>query len=476
MSDNRLKKVAEKTDVTEPLQGDVVAKKHEPSDFDSLALKKQDDLPDIPTSDGFYRRFGWIILLVVFGGMGVWSAIAPLSSAAVAPGEVAVETNNLTISHYEGGIVDEIDVKEGAHVEKGQVLLRLSPTQASSELASVQARLNEALGMEARLKAERSMADKIVFPKALLAQKDNPDVAELMLGQRELFKANTESLNQELAIYRKKVKALEQQISGLENVLVSLDSRIASYRKEVVDWEALFKEQFTDKVRLEQMKRDLSQLEGEKASNESEIARLRVQIQETQAELVLRKQRFLQEAVAELRRVQTEKLDLMSRKITLLDRLNRIEITAPTNGSVKGLEVHTVGGVVRAGEPLMEIVPDSKSYVVEVRVSTSDIDRVHVGLLADVRFSAFNTQMTHVIEGEVVHLSPDSFEDKQNGTKYFEAKILITEKGVEQMKKDGLFMLPGMPAEAIIQTGARTFFGYLVKPIADMLVRAFNED
>ncbi len=476
MSEKPMKEETQKAEISKPLEGDVLEKKRKPTDFDSIAIQKKDDLPEIPISDAFYRRLGLIVLLVVFGGMGVWSAFAPLSSAAVAPGQVTVETNNLTIAHYEGGIVSEINVKEGQHVTKGEVLLRLSPTQASAELASVQARLNEALGMEARLKAERKMADKIAFPEALLVQKNNPDVAELMAGQRDLFKANTDSLNQELAIYRKKIKALQEQIAGLASVVKSLDDRIGSYRLELKDWEALYKEQFTDKVRLEQMKRDLSELEGEKASNESEMARLKVQIGETQAELVLRKQKFLQDAASQLREVQTEKLDMMSRKMTLTDRLERIDITSPTDGRVKGLEVHTIGGVVRAGEPLMEIVPDTKNYAVEVRVSTSDIDRVRIGLIADVRFSAFNTQMTHVIEGKVIQLSPDSFEDEKNGTRYFEAKILITEKGVEQMEKDGLFMLPGMPAEAIIQTGERTFFGYLIKPIRDMVVRAFNED
>jgi epimerase transport system membrane fusion protein len=415
-----------------------------------------------------------ILVFIVFGG---WAALAPLSSSAVAPGEVQVEKSNRTVEHYEGGIVSEILVEEGDIVEKGEVLLRLSPTQAASELNTIQSQLNSVLGLEARLIAERNGHDQITFPPSLQQQaKTSADVRELLEGQRALFNARQDGLNQELKIYGQQVSALKEQINGLQEQIKSLDDRIASYEEEVEDWQALYEERFADKVRLQEMKRELARLKGERASNLSETARLKFKVAETQSQRVLRKQQFLQEVVAELKDVQTRKLELQARKTALFDRLQRVEIRSPASGKVNGLKVHTVGSVVRSGDPLMEIVPKTQNFIIMARVKPQDIDKVRVGLKSDIMFSAFNTQTTHVIEGEVIKLSADSFVDEQSGEKYFEAQVRITPEGIEQMKKDGIFMLPGMPAETMIKTGERTFFGYLIKPVSDMFKRAFNED
>ncbi|MDR9499994.1 MAG: HlyD family type I secretion periplasmic adaptor subunit, partial [Hydrogenovibrio sp.] len=429
-------------------------------DYDSLSVKKQPEFPGVKTNDHTYYRFGWLVVILVFVVFGGWAALAPLSSSAVAPGEVQVEESNRTVEHYEGGIVSEILVEEGEIVEKGEVLLRLSPTQAASELNTVQSQLNSLLALEARLVAERSGKERVSFPPSLLQQAEtSDDVQELIEGQRALFDARRNGLNQELKIYGQQVSALKQQISGLQEQIKSLDNRIASYEEEVEDWQALYDERFADKVRLQEMKRELSRLKGERAGNLSETARLKVKVAETESQRVLRKQQFLQEVVAELKDVQTQKYELQARKTALLDRLKRVEIRSPASGKVNGLKIHTVGAVVRSGDPLMEIVPKTQNFVVLARVKPQDIDKVRVGLMADVVFSAFNTQSTHVITGEVTKLSADSFTDEQSGEKYFEARVRITPEGVKQMKEDGIFMLPGMPAETMIKTGERTFFG-----------------
>jgi epimerase transport system membrane fusion protein len=237
---------------------------------------------------------------------------------------------------------------------------------------------------------------------------ETPEIEQIKSTQQAVFKARKEAHEGEVSIYSERINALKQQILGLNEYLVSLQSRIDSYKTELVDWEALFKEQFTDKIRLQEMKRQLAQLEGEYNQNVSEIARLKVQIS--------------------------------------------------------------------AGETIMEIVPQNDQFAVKVRVSTSDIDKVKIGLITHIRFSAFNTQMTHVTEGEVVNISADKFVDEQSGMEYFEAKILVTEKGAEQMQKDGIYLSPGMPVEAMIKIGDRTLLGYLMKPFVDMIARSFNED
>lgn len=452
-------------------QGEVI-----PADLDSIAIQKQNDLPNIKSDHSPYTRLGLLVLFIVFGVFGTWSATAPLDSAAVAPGTVFVASNNRVVQHYEGGIVSEILVQEGQQVEKGQVLLKLSPTQAQAEISVIESRLNEVYGLEARLKAERKLADTIQFPQALLSQSSNEDVKEVLQGQTEVFNARRNSLEGELKIYKQRVDAMNEQINGLNSVIKTLDERIASYELEVKDWEALFKEQYADKIRLQEMQRELSRLKGERSSNLSEISRLKVQIAETESQLILRKQQFREEVVSQLREVQSERVDLESRRIALADRLERVDITAPVAGVVNGLNVYTIGEVIQSGKTLMEIVPASKNYAVKAKVMVTDIDKVTIGLIADVRFSAFNTQVTHVIEGEVYHVSADKFIDEQSGMEYFEAKVMLTEAGIKQMEEDGIFMLPGMPAEVMIKIGERTLLDYFTKPFTNMFARSFNED
>lgn len=433
------------------------------------------DLPSINTNDGRYSRYGWIALIIVFLFGGTWSATAPLNSAAVAVGEVVVVSHNKVVQHLEGGIVAEILVSEGELVEKNQPLIRLNPTQAQAEHAMISGQLNEIIGLEARLRAEQMSAETIAFPPSLTERSAQPDIQQIIEAQTRLFEARRTSLASEMAIYNQRIRALNQQIQGLTDYILTLEDRIASYEAEIKDWDSLFQEQFADKTRITEMQRELTRLRGERDQNRSEIARLNVMIAETENQKILSQQQMLKEVSSELPRVQAERMDLNFRKQILEDRLNRITIPSPDTGLVKGLNIFTLGSVIRPGETLMEIVPRTEDFAVRVRVNTTDINQVHVGLIADVRFSAFNTQTTHVIEGEVINISADKFVDERQGMEYFEARIKITPAGVEQMRKDGIFILPGMPAEAMIKTGDRTVFGYFVKPFQDMFARAFRE-
>lgn len=430
----------------------------------------------IDTNDQRYARYGWLTLFIVFVLFGGWAAMAPLESASVAPGEVVVVSNNKVVQHYEGGLVSEILIKEGDIVKQGQPLIKLSPTQARAEWSMVKGRLNEVYGLEARLQSEQQGLSELAFPPALTEQRPDPQVEQIISAQQQVFATRKEALDGEMAVYNQRARALEQQIAGLSSYVATLEQRIASYEKEIIDWEALFKEQFTDKIRLQEMQRELSRLQGERDQNLSEIARLRVQITENKYQSILTQQRFQQEVAAELPKVQAERVDLAFRKLVLEDRLQRVEITSPVDGIVKGLQVYTIGSVIRPGDTLMEIVPQSDDLALKVRVPTTDIDRVRVGLIADVRFSAFNSQFTHVIEGEVVHVSADKFTDERSAMEYFEAKIQITPAGLEQMKQDGIFVLPGMPVEAMIKVGGRTVLSYFIKPFQDMFARSFREE
>lgn len=438
--------------------------------------KNESSKSKIDTDDARFTRYGWWVIVIVFVIFGGWSATAKIDNAAVAIGEVVVASSNQNVQHLEGGLVSEILVKEGDVVAKGEVLIRMSPTQAQAELLMVQGQLDEIYGEESRLRSEQSGLSELKWVDEINKSEETPAIKQIKSSQQAIFKARKEAQEGEVSIYSERINALKQQILGLSEYLVSLRSRINSYKTELLDWEALFKEQFTDKIRLQEMKRQLAQLEGEYNKNVSEIARLKVQITENNYQKILSKQNVSKEVASKLSEALAKKVDLSYRKLVLEDRLNRVDIVSPVDGKIQGLQVVTLGSVIRPGETIMEIVPQDDQFAVKVRVSTSDIDKVKIGLITHIRFSAFNTQMTHVVEGEVVNISPDKFVDNQSGMEYFEAKILITANGVEQMQKDGIYMLPGMPVEAMIKIGDRTLLGYLMKPFIDMVARSFNED
>ncbi|BBP44285.1 HlyD family type I secretion periplasmic adaptor subunit [Thiosulfativibrio zosterae] len=456
----------------EVIDGQSVVKK----DIDAFKHAKPSEQIQIDVDDKRFARLGWISLIIVFVIFGGWSAIAKIDNAAVAAGEVVVESSNKSVQHLEGGLVAEILVKEGDLVVKGQTLLKLSPTQAQAELSMIQSQLDESYGAESRLRAEQMGLDKIQWVDEMQARSNLPSILQIQNSQEAVFKARKEAKAGELSIYSERINALKQQISGLSEYLNSLQNRIDSYKAELIDWEALYKEQFTDKIRLQEMKRQLAQLQGEYDQNVSEIARLKVQITENTYQKILATQNFSKEVADELSKTLAQKVDLSYRKQVLQDKLNRVDIVSPADGKVQGLQIVTVGSVVRPGETIMEVVPQNEGYAAKVRVSPIDIDKVKVGLITHVRFSAFNTQITHVVEGQVINVSPDKFVDPKSGMEYFEAKVLITPKGIKQMEKDGMYMRSGMPVEAMIKVGDRTLLGYLMKPFTDMIARSFNED
>lgn len=431
--------------------------------------------PAIATDYTRRIRAGLLVILVTFVGLGGWAALAPLDGAAIAPGQVVVDTENRVVQHLEGGIISALHVRDGHRVEEGQLLLTLSETRARSELDIIESQLLEVLGREARLRAERVGADEVEFPRELL--KANSEASEnIIRGQLSLFESRREALEGQVAIYEQRISALEQQKRGLQALNRNLDARTASYRTELTNWMELFEEELADRTRINEMERELYRLEGERATNDSTLAELDIKIGETRSELLVIRQNYAEEVSEQLREAQQSIADLSARRIAVQDTLRRTRITAPAAGLVVGLQMHTVGGVIRPGETILSIVPDDQHYTVRARVQTADIDRVKVGQLADVRLSAFSQQTHDIIEGELVHLSADAFEDEKTGERYYEARIGITESGQRTMAEQGMYLIPGMPAEVMIKTGERTALRYLLDPVTRLLSRALREE
>lgn len=417
-------------------------------------------------------RFGLLTIFILVGVFGGWAAFAPLKSGAVAVGKVSVINDKKVVQHLEGGVVDEIYVKDGYKVKEGDILLKMRNSKLQAELNASQTDYLQNSVLEARLIAQRDNEEQIKFSDELKKLKGFKRASE---AQISIFNEQRKILSDEKEILNQRISQLYKQIDGLNAIISSRKLRVESLDEETKEWDRLYKEQLSDKIRLRDLKREKIAIDGEIASNTAEIARLNVQITETKSQMILRESAFKEDVLKQLESVTKSINTLRSKYIALNDQLARTEVRAPVSGTIVGMTAHTVGGVIRPGDPIMYIVPDSTEYIVEARMNLTDIDKVTIGLLSDVRFSAFELQQAHVVEGEVIYISADSLQDG-NGHQFYEIKVKLTEKGVKELENNKFFLLPGMPAEVMVQTSSRTVLSYILNPFTNMFKRAFNED
>jgi HlyD family type I secretion membrane fusion protein len=415
-----------------------------------------------------------IIILFFFGGMGTWAALAPLDSAALAPGRVTVASNRKTIQHLEGGIVKDLLVKEGDAVAGGQTLIQLDDTQARARLEVLHSRYDKLLATEARLTAEQAFATEIRFPASLTARRDQAQVAKLLEAEKALFEARRQSTEGRINIFRKRIAQLKKEISGLTAQIAAEDEQLALLENERASFEILFKKGVVGKARLLKLKREEAKLKGERGDHLSLMAKAQQRIGETELEIIDLKNNLLNQVVGSLRDTQTELVDVSERQKAAEDILVRTTIQAPQAGVVMGLSVHTETGVIAPGQRLLDIVPEDDTLVIEAQVTPNDIDVVHVGLPAQVRLTAFNQRDTPLLDGKLTRVSADSFTDEHSGASYFLARITID--AAELKKLDGRELYPGMGSEVLIKTGQRTTMDYILAPLTDSMRRAFRED
>lgn len=431
-----------------------------------------DSLASLPTSDRRARSIGFLIVFVTFGIFGTWATFAPLESAALAPGVVTVQSYRKTVQHLEGGIVKELLARDGDMVSAGEPLIILDDTQIRAEYGMTRSQLVAAQAMEARLQAERDRLEQIDFSDML--ENNSKRAVEAREGETQVFNARRGSRLGETAVLQKRIGQLNEQISGLQSMIQTKRSLESSYKGEISELTELLAEGFVDKQRLLEQERKLDMLRAEVADHQSEVTKTRLQISETELQILQLNKDFNSEVVAQLAEVQTKVFDLQEKMAALEDRLSRIVIRAPDDGMILGMTVHTIGGVVSPATPLLDIVPSVSDLVVEAQVSPIDIDRVSVGKDADIRFSAFNSSTTPVIKGEVVHVSADRLINEETGMPYYLARVSMTEEGAKAL--GSLRLQPGMPAEVLINTGERTMLQYLVQPATDAVARAMIED
>ncbi|WP_108398029.1 HlyD family type I secretion periplasmic adaptor subunit [Devosia submarina] len=417
---------------------------------------------------------GFATIGITFGVMGVWAATAPLDSAVVAPGVVAVESNRKLIQHLEGGIVAEIMVTEGQTVEAGQMLVRLLPTQAQANQSILQQRVAVLRATEKRLEAERANLDEPDFA-AIGELQDQAALETAIKSQGQLFTERKAIRDSKVSILQSRIEQFHQQIAGLTVQRQAIERQQASIDAEI---ERLRSGESTGVVRANQitaMERDSAALTGNYGQLVSESARAYQSIIETDLQIVQINQEYQERAASELKDTLAELNEITERLVVAEDVNSRTLIRAPQSGIVQNIRIHTMGGVVRPAETMMEIVPQNEPLVINAQVRPLDIDSLAPGQVSEIKFPAFSSRNLPTIFGTVDVLSPDLiYPEDTRQPAYYLARISVPDSNVPETIKGRI--IPGMPADAIIVTGERTMVDYLVKPIRDSLDKSMREE
>jgi len=412
---------------------------------------------------------GSALMLMLVLGCGGWAATANLNGAVIAQGAVKVDQNLKEVQHRDGGIIQALMVRQGDHVEAGQVLFRLDDVQMRAELSIIHSQLSENLGRKARLAAERDNLSAIQFP-AELAQVAE-DATPIVEGETRLFdgnKVNRESRKEQLEIG---IVQSGEEIKGLEARRVAKMEELRLVELEKQKYTGLFAKGLIDGTRVYTVNREWARLLGERGEIDAALARSKLRISEARLQIIAVDETARTEAQRELRQVEAKISELGDRRLATEDRLARTEIRAPIAGTVNELTVFTVGGVITPAARLATIVPRQAKLTVDVKIAPADIDQIKPGQPARLRFSAFAKNTTPEFPGKVIHVSPATSRDPSNGTTFYSGDIELEDAAA----LDGQRLLPGMPVEVFIQTEERTALSYLVKPFADHASRIFRE-
>jgi HlyD family secretion protein len=421
----------------------------------------------------FHLIIGLAVVLVLGGGLGGWAATAQLAGALIAPGSVVVDSNVKKVQHPTGGVVGEVRARDGDIVKAGDVVVRLDDTVTKAGLAIVTKNLNGLWARAARLEAEQRGADRIAFPPQLLEQMADDDVKNVIGSETKLFNVRSTGRVGQKQQLRERISQLNEEIAGLSAQEQAKTREIALVEKELVGVRGLFDQQLVQISRLTVLERDAARLAGERAQFIAARAQAKGKITEIELQIFQIDKDLVSEVSKDLRETNDKIGEFVERKVTAEDQLRRIDIRAPQDGVVLQSNVHTVGGVITAGDTLMLIVPQTDSLSVEARVNPQDIDKLLIGQKTVLRLTAFNQRTTPELNGEVSRVSADTTTDQRTGQAYYTIRISLPPSEVARL--GDVRLIPGMPVEAFVQTGERTMLSYLAKPLSDQFMRAFRE-
>ena len=415
---------------------------------------------------------GIAITLVLTCGIGGWAAMTELSGAVTTSGSVVVDSSVKKVQHLTGGIVGELLVREGDHVRAGDVLLRLDETALRAGLAIYAKGLDEMRARKARLASERDGAEQMIIAGGLL-DNASADLIAALDSERKLFELRANARRGQKAQLRQRITQLEDEIRGYMALQQAKAEEIELIQRELTGVRTLWDKNLIQITRLTVLEREAARLKGEVAQSTASTAQVRGKITEIELQIIQIDQELSSEVAKELREVDGKIGEFIERKVTAEDQLKRVDIRAPQDGVVHQLNVHTVGGVVSAAEPVMLIVPETDLLTVEAKISPTDIDQVYPGQAASLRFSAFNQRTTPEIQGRISRISADVSPDQRTGQSFYTARVSITPE--ELARLGTVKLLPGMPAEVFAKTYDRSVLSYFIKPLSDQVARAFRE-
>jgi HlyD family secretion protein/epimerase transport system membrane fusion protein len=415
---------------------------------------------------------GFAVIAAFVGVLALWGTLAPVSGAAIARGNLQVESKRQSVQHPYGGVVRELLVKEGDQVTKGQVLMSLFDSEPRSRLDVLTIERDALKAREARLIGEREGAREPQLGADLLGRADDPSVAQAVANERAIMAARQRQHATEAEVLRQKVNQLQEQVRGTTAQLTGIERQKDLYEEEADGAKQLHALGYTPKTRILAMERDLAKLEADRGAKRAEIARAREAIAETELEIAKLDRARLTQITDQLRETQSRLVEIEPKIDAARDVVQRTQITAPAAGAVVGLSVFTVGGVIQPGARLMDVVPSKNDLMVEARLPLSDISELTPGRPADVRLVSINHSERPKITGEIQTVSADRLTDERSGESYYLIQVRMNPDDVARSKVD---LQAGMVAEVVVTTRPRTFIEYLVSPLTDEITRAFRE-
>jgi membrane fusion protein, type I secretion system len=426
------------------------------------------------TAEAWAQTEPWIaygkLVLGVLGLAGLLFSFVTISGAVVTQGTVSVENATKTVQHLDGGIVKKIFVKDGNHVNAGDLIVKLDDTQIFANLAIARGRALDAAIQNARLEAERDGKSTFVLSPSTPVQSD-PVATRMLEAQQALFNARLAGRHGEDSVLRERVKQLAQDYDGLDQQLKSRQRELDYVNRELAGVLPLYEKGYVAQSRVGPLQRDQARLQGEVGQLGTQVEKAKAASDEAKLKLEQNAKDFNSQVAEEIRKAVTQYEEARQTLAALEDKLAGTEIRAPRAGVINALAVTTEGGVIAPGAAIAQVVPDDEKLVIEAKISPNDIDKVRGGLEATVKFPAFDARSTPRLEGQVTIVSPAALADKEQQNKpYFLAQIELLPSEVEKLGGDHR-LIPGMPAEVYIETRQHSLLGYIVKPIADIVGR-----
>lgn len=432
------------------------------------------DLTPQPITARTPLLLGMFALVLLLGGFGAWANLTSIAGAVVSSGQIEVDQNRQVVQHPDGGVVAEILVHDGDRVAAGDPLIRLDGELLRSELAIVEGQFFELQARRGRLEAERADAETLNFPDEIsAAAATNAEVAQLVEGQRDLFKVRRETLQKSLGQVDERRAQTKAQISGIDAQIAALATQSELISRELVDQRGLLEKGLAQASRVLALEREAASLAGQSGDLIGQRAQAEGRLTELELENLRLTSQRREDAETQLREIGYQELNLAERRRSLSGQIERLELRAPVSGIVYAMSVTTPRAVIRAADPVLYLIPQDRPLVIAAKIATINIDEISIGQPVTLRFSAFASRTTPELFGQVTKISADAFTDDATRAQYYRAEVMLNEG--ELAKLGDLTLVPGMPVEVFIRTGDRSPMAYLIKPFADYFNRAFRE-